>query len=161
MSGAAVQMIDIDEIKGLIPHRPPFLFVDEIEIDGDLFKGRRTFKEDEPFFAGHFPGMPVVPGVVLIEAMAQCGGAALVKKLNVSAKDGFFLASIKEAKFKRMVKPGDTLEMEVSNVRIIANQFIIQRGSGSVNGEPAVEATWVCGLPKAAKKNPDGSYTVD
>lgn len=152
-------MIDTEEIKGIIPHRPPFLFVDEIEIGGDVFKGRRTFREDEPFFKGHFPGMPVVPGVIMIEAMAQCGGAALVKTLNVSAKDGFFLASIKDAKFKRMVKPGETLDMEVSNMRVIANQFIIQHGRGSVNGELAVEATWTCGLAKAARKNPDGSYT--
>ena len=96
--------------------------------------------------------MPVVPGVILVECLAQCGGAGIVKSGRVPGNSDFFLATVKEAKFHAKVGPGDRLDMEIETLRIARNRFIIQHGRGLVNGELAVEASWVCAVvPKDQK----------
>ena len=130
-------------IESLLPHRSPFLFVDHIqEANEKRIVGTRTFPEDEPFFAGHFPGYPVVPGVVLVESMAQCGGAG-IKQLGTIGDKLFFLASVNNVKFRRQVRPGDTLRMEIDNLRI-SPRMLKQKGRALVGDEVACEAEWMC-----------------
>lgn len=131
----------LDNIEAYLPHRPPFLFVDNVRIEGDTIVARYTFKEDEWFFKGHFPSFPVVPGVLLVESMAQAGGVG-AKLMGIQPRSLFMFAKIKEAKFKRPVRPGDTLEMNITNVRA-SSVLCHQKGTGSVNGETAVEAEWI------------------
>ncbi|MEX2445471.1 MAG: 3-hydroxyacyl-ACP dehydratase FabZ [Alkalispirochaeta sp.] len=130
-------------ITSLLPHRSPFLFVDEIESTSDKhIVGSRTFPADEPFFAGHFPEYPVVPGVILLESMAQCGGAG-IRQLGTLGEKLFFLASVNSVKFRRQVRPGDTVRMEIENLRI-TSRMLKQKGRALVDGELACEAEWMC-----------------
>ena len=130
-----------EEIEALIPHREPFLFVDAVEISGETIKAEASFDGSEFFFAGHFPGRPVVPGVILVETMAQSGGVG-VKMMGLGGSGTYFFAKIKEARFRRPVFPGDRLEMEIENLKASA-KIVHQRGKGLVEGELAVEAEWI------------------
>jgi len=134
----------MNEIESLLPHREPFLFVDEIvQADEKKIIAKHVFTEKEFFFKGHFPGYPVVPGVILVETMAQSGGAGL-RKLGVLG-DGslFFLASVDKVKFRRQVKPGDEVRSEVENLRV-SPKMIKQSGKAYVGEELAAEAEWMC-----------------
>ncbi len=131
------------KITELLPHRDPFLFVDELlEVTEKRIVGQKTFNADLPFFAGHFPQYPVVPGVVLVESMAQCGGAG-VRSSGVLGESLFFLASISTVKFRRQVRPDETVRMEIENLRI-SPRMIKQRGTAMVGDEVACEAEWMC-----------------
>ena len=134
----------MNEIEQLLPHRAPFLFVDEItQADEKKIVAKHVFTEKEFFFAGHFPEYPVVPGVILIETMAQSGGAGL-RKLGILGDDGlFFLASVDKVKFRRQVRPGDEVRSEVENLRI-SPRMIKQCGKAYVGDEVAAEAEWMC-----------------
>ena len=134
----------IKDIKSLLPHRDPFLFVDEI-LSADE-KGSvciKRFTGDEFFFQGHFPQYPVVPGVLLVETMAQAGGAALSFQKVFSEDSLFFLATVDKVKFRNQVRPGDTLRLEIENLRVSAN-MIKQRGKAYVGDVLAAEAEWMC-----------------
>ena len=136
--------IDRTEIEGLLPHRPPFLFVDLIDqADRERILARHVFAESEFFFAGHFPGYPVVPGVILIETMAQSGGAGLRKLGILPGNALFFLATVDKAKFRRQVRPGEEVRSEITNLRISAN-MIRQSGKAWVGDDLAAEAEWMC-----------------
>ncbi|HOX49073.1 MAG TPA: 3-hydroxyacyl-ACP dehydratase FabZ family protein [Spirochaetia bacterium] len=130
------------EIEGYLPHRAPFALVDEVEVSEGHIRGAMVFPADSFFFAGHFPGYPVVPGVLLVESMAQCGGAG-VKRMGLVPNGTFFLAKVKEARFRRQVRPGERFHMEIDNIKATPN-IVHQRGVGYVDGEPAVEAEWLC-----------------
>jgi 3-hydroxyacyl-[acyl-carrier-protein] dehydratase len=134
----------INEIEALLPHRRPFLFVDEIvQADKEKIIATYVFTENEFFFSGHFPGYPVVPGVVLIETMAQSGGAGL-RKLGVMGDDAlFFLATVDKVKFRRQVRPGDEMRSEVENLRV-SPKMIKQSGKAFIGEELAAEAEWMC-----------------
>ena len=136
-------------IEKYLPHRPPFLFIDEVTIEGSTILASRLYRDDEWFFKGHFPAHPVVPGVLLVEAMAQAGGVG-VKLLGIQPDSMFVLAKIRSATFRRQVRPGDRLQMRVENIRS-SSLIVHQKGTGMVEGEIAVEAEWIAmasGVPE-------------
>jgi 3-hydroxyacyl-[acyl-carrier-protein] dehydratase len=129
-----------DVIESIIPHRAPFLLVDEIlELEpGKRVVGRREIRADDWWFPGHFPGRAVMPGVLTIEAIAQCGAVAVLAAEENRGKIPFF-AGIDDCRFKRVVEPGDVLTLECEFVRV---RGPIAKGEGraSVDGETAAEA---------------------
>jgi len=132
------------DIKSLLPHREPFLFVDRIEkSEKDEIVGYKRFPETEFFFPGHFPGYPIVPGVILIETLAQCGGAGVRMGAKADSSSIFVLATVERAKFRRQVRPGEEVRMVISNLRV-SKSMIRQSGKGWVGDELAVEAEWLC-----------------
>jgi beta-hydroxyacyl-ACP dehydratase FabZ len=126
------KVLDINMIQNILPHRYPFLFVDRIlEVTDKSAVGIKNVTIDEPFFQGHFPGHPIMPGVLIIEAMAQVGGvAALTMKENLG-KLAYFL-SINSAKFRKPVVPGDTVRLEVDLLKT-------RMGIMSIHGVAKVE----------------------
>ncbi len=131
--------------EDLLPHRKPFLFVDKlIYADQKNYVGEVNFPPDTWFFQGHFPGYPVVPGVILIESMAQCGGAGLVAS-GIVRNGLFFLTGVDKVKFRRQVVPGDTVRMEIENTRI-GSRMVVQTGKAFVGDELAAEAEFKCML---------------
>lgn len=132
--------MDIEQIKEIIPHRYPFLLVDKVlEIEeGERVVGLKNVTINEPFFQGHFPEYAVMPGVLIVEALAQVGAIAVLGKEENEGKIGF-LAGIDKCRFKRQVRPGDQLTLAVEIVRM---RGPIGKGKGiaTVDGEVACEA---------------------
>ena len=111
-------MLSVEEIMAIIPHRPPFLLVDRIlEIDERHAIGVKQVTINEPFFAGHFPGNPIMPGVLQVEALAQVGAIALLSQPAYRGKIVLF-ARIENVRFRKLVTPGDTLRLEVQLERM-------------------------------------------
>ena len=112
-------MLNKEQIKEIIPHREPFLLIDEIvELEpGKRAVGMKYVTEDEYYFKGHFPGAPVMPGVLTVESLAQVGAVAVLSMPEFKGKTAFF-GGIKNAKFRAMIKPGDTLRLEVELLRL-------------------------------------------
>ncbi len=133
-------MLDINDIQKIIPHRPPFLLIDRIdELEtGKKAVGRKCVTMNEPFFTGHFPSKPVMPGVLIIEALAQTGAVVMLSMEENFGKIALF-AGLDKVKFKRQVVPGDILKLEVE---IIKNKgsFGIGNAVAYVEDQVAVEA---------------------
>ena len=133
-------MLDIEQIKEIIPHRYPFLLVDKIvEMeDNKRVVGIKNVTVNEPFFAGHFPEYPVMPGVLIIEVLAQVGAVAVLGMEQNKGKIAF-LAGVDKCRFKRQVKPGDQLRLEVEIIRMKGR---VGKGKAvaTVDGEVACEA---------------------
>jgi 3-hydroxyacyl-[acyl-carrier-protein] dehydratase len=139
-------MLDITQIKEIIPHRYPFLLVDKIiEVEeGKSAVGIKNVTANEEFFNGHFPGYPVMPGVLIVEALAQVGAVAMLKKEENRGRLAFF-TGIDNCRFKRQVKPGDVLRLEVEMVRF---RGAIGKGKAiaTVDGEVACETEMMFAL---------------
>ena len=133
------KVVDINMIQNILPHRYPFLLVDRIiEITENKVVGVKNVTINEPFFQGHFPGHPIMPGVLIIEAMAQAAGVgALNAKVNIG-KIAYFL-SINNARFRKPVVPGDVLKMEVDLLKAKLN-IMKAHGVAKVNDEVVAEA---------------------
>ncbi|HKZ71843.1 MAG TPA: 3-hydroxyacyl-ACP dehydratase FabZ [Nitrospirota bacterium] len=136
--------MDIKEIQRILPHRYPFLLVDRIiEIDlGKRIVGIKNVSVNEPFFQGHFPGYPVMPGVLIIEAMAQVGGVLAFKsveeKMDISGKLVYF-AGIDKAKFRKPVLPGDQIRFELEVIHVKEPYWKL-KGVALVDGKKVCEA---------------------
>jgi 3-hydroxyacyl-[acyl-carrier-protein] dehydratase len=138
MSDGTSRVIEAEEILSILPHRYPFLLVDRvIEIEPPTRAvGIKNVTINEPFFQGHFPTYPVMPGVLIVEAMAQVGGVAVLASDEYKGKLALF-AGIDNVRFKRQVKPGDTLRIEVEVQKI-------RRGLGVGNGTATVDGELAC-----------------
>jgi beta-hydroxyacyl-ACP dehydratase FabZ len=139
-------VLDIRAIEKVLPHRYPFLLIDRIlELEDMRVVGLKNVTRNEPFFAGHFPGMPVMPGVLIVEAMAQAAAVLVLSRLEHPEKKIVFFASITEAKFRKPVVPGDQLRIEVTFLKLKASVAKVQ-GKALVDGAVVAEAEIVATL---------------
>ncbi len=138
-------LLDINAIQKILPHRYPFLLVDGIEEMERLKRivGIKNVTINEGFFQGHFPGKPIMPGVLIIEAMAQTGGLLLLQEVPDRDKKLIYFVAIDNARFRRPVVPGDQLRLEV-HVLAWRGTFCKLEGRATVQGELAAEATLMC-----------------
>lgn len=141
-------VLTIEDIKKIIPHRYPFLLVDRVtEINGyESIKGYKNISVNEPVFQGHFPQQAVFPGVMIIEALAQLGGVLIMRRFPEDKRMAFF-AGIDKAKFRRPVLPGDRLDLEITVIRD-RSTFVIMEGNAYVDGELAASATLSSAMAK-------------
>ena len=147
--------LDIQEILALLPHRYPMLMVDRIvDITEDSIVGIKNVTVNEPCFIGHFPGFPVMPGVLIIEAMAQTAGILVGKLAPHTRGKVMFLASVEEAKFRKPVVPGDQLRIEMKMLRL-KHTVAKMQGTATVDGQVAAEATLMCKLVDKALNAPN------
>ncbi len=132
--------LDINEIKQLLPHRYPFLLVDKIIelVPKERIVGIKQVTYNEFFFRGHFPETPVMPGVLIIEALAQAGAVLALREIEDRAKKIPYFSGIEKARFRRPVVPGDTLTLEVTALRI-GHKIQKMRGEAKVDGHLAAD----------------------
>jgi len=151
MTDPVAMPVDVARIQELLPHRYPFLLVDRVlELEpNQRILAVKNVSINEPFFQGHFPGHPVMPGVLVIEALAQAGGI-LTQLSHQSGAEGklFYLVKIDNAKFSKMVVPGDQLVLQVELKRTIRNMALYQ-GIARVDGEQVACAEILCAEVKA------------
>jgi UDP-3-O-[3-hydroxymyristoyl] N-acetylglucosamine deacetylase/3-hydroxyacyl-[acyl-carrier-protein] dehydratase len=132
-------MLDTIQVMKILPHRYPFLMVDKItKIDGNKITGLKNVSVNEPYFQGHFPGHPVMPGVLQLEAIAQVAGIMMLKQIENAGKIAYFMAA-ENVKWRKPVRPGDTLVIDVEMLKG-RSKIGKARGVCSVNGEAVSEA---------------------
>ncbi len=145
----AEPVYDINDIMKLLPHRPPFLLIDKvISKSATGLIGVKNVTMNEPFFVGHFPKEPVMPGVLQIEAMAQLGGLLILGELENPQDYSTYFMKIESAKFKRKIIPGDTLVFKLELVEPIRRGIVHMQGIGYVNNQIAVEAEMMAVITK-------------
>src|ERR1700692_4367878 len=136
--------LDIDAIREILPHRYPFLLVDRIEeLEVERVVGIKNVTVNEPFFVGHFPDYPVMPGVLIIEAMAQVAGVMVLSSIPDRKNKLVLLAGVDGAKFRKPVRPGDQLRMEMKILRSRASMAKVS-GFATVDGAIVAEAEMLC-----------------
>ena len=140
-------MINIEQIQKFIPHRFPFLFVDRVT---ELHPGRsivaiKNVSCNEPFFQGHFPGKMIMPGVLIVEAIAQAGGVLLYHSIPDPQHTFVVLSKIENAKFRRPVVPGDQLNIEAEILKL-KGKYCLLKGRATVEGEVAAEGEMIAGI---------------
>jgi len=145
-----IQVLNSREIQAIIPHRYPFLLVDRIiEMEpGRRAVGIKNVTAGEPFFQGHFPGNPIMPGVLILEALAQVGACTILSLDEYRGRIAYF-AGIDGVKFRRMVLPGDSLRLEVELIKM-TGRFGKASGRALVEGELVAEGEFMFALEKAA-----------
>ena len=146
--------MDINEIREILPHRYPFLLVDRIiEMEPERIVGIKQVTANEPHFTGHFPDFPVMPGVLIVEAMAQCAGVLVLKQMPDRHNKLVLLVAIENARFRRPVVPGDTLRMEM---KILKKKASVAKMAGvaTVDGVVVAEAEVMCKLADKEEKTP-------
>lgn len=136
-------LMDIQEVMKYLPQRPPFLMVDQVleMVEGESIVALKNITMNEPFFVGHFPNRPVMPGVLIVEALAQAAGILAYKSTNTLPSDGvlYLFAGIDNARFRRVVEPGDQLRLEVKLLRAKREMWKLE-GHAKVHGELACSA---------------------
>src|SRR3984893_2180834 len=138
--------LDIDAIREILPHRYPFLLVDRIEeLETERVVGIKNVTVNEPFFAGHFPDYPVMPGVLIIEAMAQVAGVLVLSGIPDRRSKLVLLAGVDGARSRKPVRPGDQLRMEMKILRSRASMAKVS-GTATVDGAIVAEAEMLCVL---------------
>ena len=146
----AQNILDIRQILGLLPHRYPFLLVDRVVeyVPGDCIKAYKNVTMNEPFFQGHFPGVPVMPGVLILEALAQAGGILVIKSTEMPVENLLFLfTGIESVRFRKPVYPGDKLEL---HSRLIKHKLKLWKmdGRAYVVGTLAAEAVMTAAVTR-------------
>jgi 3-hydroxyacyl-[acyl-carrier-protein] dehydratase len=158
--------LDIRQIMAILPHRYPFLLIDRI-LESSPKKRIVAIKNvtiNEPFFNGHFPGLPIMPGVLIVEAIAQAGGALLLTEVEDRTDKVMVFTGIERAKFRRPVSPGDQLriEVEVKGWRAIARMIAVRmQGVAYVDGKKVAEAIVSCQLIDSSRGRGQGSDGAD
>ncbi len=145
-------ILDINEIRAILPHRYPFLLVDRIiEMGPDSVVGIKNVTLNEPFFVGHFPEFPVMPGVLIVEAMAQTAGVLVLQSMPDRENKLVLLAAIENARFRKPVVPGDQLRMEM---RIVKRKSSVAKiaGRATVDGQVVAEVEVMCKLADKVEK---------
>ncbi|MGH9806924.1 MAG: 3-hydroxyacyl-ACP dehydratase FabZ [Terriglobia bacterium] len=146
MAAYLMPVMDIQAIREILPHRYPMLLVDRIlELEEERIVGIKNVTANEPFFDGHFPDFPVMPGVLIIEAMAQVAGVLVLSSIPDRHTKLVLLASVEEAKFRKPVRPGDQLRIEM---KVIKRKATIAKmyGTATVDGTVVAEAGMMCKL---------------
>ena len=147
MNDSLQRPIDVCQIQELLPHRYPFLLVDrvlELDVEAKRILAQKNVSINEPFFQGHFPGRPIMPGVLIIEALAQAGGVMTQLTLGRDAQSKlFYMVKVENARFNKQVVPGDVLMLDVQMKRLIRNMGWYY-GEAKVNGEVVASAEVMC-----------------
>lgn len=139
-------MLNIDEIREILPHRYPMLLVDRIlEISDTRVVGIKNVTANEPFFQGHFPNYPIMPGVLVVEALAQCGGVLALREMADRDEKVVLFASIDECRFRAPVTPGDQLRLELEILRRRGG-IVKMRGQAFVDDRLVAEAVLMCSI---------------
>ncbi len=143
---------DIVALRKMLPHRPPFLLVDKVfHIDDNSIGGIKNVTMNEPFFVGHFPEEPVMPGVLMVEAMAQCSGILVLSKVDDPSSYSTYFMKIDNVKFKKKVVPGDTLQFELQLTEPVRRGIAVVSGKAFVGNSLVCEATMMAQIVKNKK----------
>jgi 3-hydroxyacyl-[acyl-carrier-protein] dehydratase len=158
--------LDIHDILKILPHRYPFLLIDRVlELKRkERIVAIKNVTINEPFFNGHFPGLPIMPGVLIVEAIAQAGGALLLTEVEDRTNKVMVFTGIERAKFRRPVSPGDQIriEVEVKGWRAVPRMIAVKmHGTASVAGKKVAEATVSCQLIDSSRGRGQGSDGAD